>query len=490
MRPGAIDSRRIKKPLDLEVNVREPGSMLRLRAEIFSVCGDRDRRPHGKLNETGRPPVRPARFLAVPGALLALIAIGAGCRSLDPRRPFADAAATESPRLRFDSKVPARVEPNSVSGEVFFKVFRTPAGQRGKRPLDVCVLQHGFGVGQTLLTFKSLTYDAFVSTYYGGGTVTALLRSTCDSVFVPMQESNRTSILEMTERTEVFLREIACPARPKKALRCAYVGHSKGGAVAFNIARRCMQKRSLLGSDGCSRIHKIYSATGVIQGALGALVVHGAALLRNSEHQQLFASLLGWGMNLVWDVYEPHVPGKSNPVWLDLSPLAPMEDGVPLYKANSVTLTRSGWLAADFAASGVDFRFNDDGSSILHGCGQAGQSSVLNARSCQAFGVAVGRLHSAALRPSFEAGLRDLTARAPTTPDSGPFIQSLNWNEYQQGDGLADLKLSLSACRKGLLVKPALRAVRSCTIFGGLNHLATAGGGPEALADLIKHLGE
>ena len=416
------------------------------------------------------------------------LSVAAGCRTLDPRRPFSDAAAVESERLRFESRVAAQVDPNAVRGEVYFKVFRVPVADRGARRLDVCVLQHGFGIGQSLLDFKRLTYDGFVSTYYGGGSIQKLLSAVCERVVVPMQETNRTSILEMTERTEVFLREIACPPRRGKALRCAYIGHSKGGAVAFNIARRCMQKRSLLGAEGCARLSKIYSATGVVQGALAALVAYGAALTRNGEHQKLFKVVLGWGMDLVWDVYEPYVPGRTNPIWLDLSPLAPMEDGTPLYRANDLALTKSGWLKGDFSASAVDFRFKDDGTSILSGCGGSQDSSVLNAQSCRAFGLAVGRLHSSALQPSFDAAL-DALRKKPEAKAAG-VIPSLTWKRYQESDGLADLTLSLSACRKGLAVVGAARAVRSCTVFSDLNHLATAGGGPRAMADLIRQLAE
>lgn len=431
-----------------------------------------------------RKPFCPRR--QVGAALVILIGLpAAACRTMDPHRPFSDPDTVESERLRFESRVPARVEPRAVGGEVFFKVFRAAPADRTRRPLDVCVLQHGFGVMQALLNFRRLTYDTFVSTYYGGGTIQKLLGSVCASVFVPMQETNRTSILEMTERTEVFLREIACPDRKERALRCAFVGHSKGGAVAFSIARRCMQQRSLLGQKGCGRLAKIYSATGVIQGALGAFVAYGAALTRNSEHRKLIINALGWGMQLVFDAYDIYVPGKTNPIWLDLSPLAPMEDGLPLYLANDLALTKTGWLRADFSASAVDFRFKDDGSSALFGCGTSEDASPLNRHSCETFGVAVGRLHGADLRPSFEAGLRTMREAHHSA-----FMAGLSWQRYQESDGLADLTLALSSCRKGLSLAGPNRAVRSCAVFSDLNHLATAGGGPRAIADIILRLSE
>ncbi len=427
----------------------------------------------------------PASLFGLFVVFVVLAAVAFGCRSADPRRPFPDNKAAESSRLRFDSGVPAVVAHESVRGEVFFKVYRAPFAERGPRPVDVCVLQHGFGVGQTLLDFRRLTFEAFVSTYFGAGVIRRLLSETCGRVVVTAQESNRTSILEMTQRTEVFLREIACPAGPR-LLRCAFVGHSKGGAVAFSMARRCMQQRSLLGKEGCARMREFYSATGVIQGALGAFVAYGAALTRNSEHQKLFVALLGWGMNLVWDVFEEYVPGRTNPIWLDLSPLAPMEDGVPLIVANDIVLERRGWLVGDFAASAVDFRFRDDGSSQLLGCGSVEESSRLNEQSCLAFGRAVGRLHSAELRPSFEAGVR--ATREKKSAPKQEWSRRFTWEAYQESDGLADLTLAISACRKGLAVPEARRAVRACTVLPALNHLATAGGGPAALSEIIRQL--
>lgn len=418
-----------------------------------------------------------------------------GCASLDPRKPFASEEEVRSERLQFASGVPATVAADSVPGDVHFRVYRVPAGQRGQRRLDRCVLQHGFGVEQTLLDFKTLTYDLFVSTYFGDDTIHALLDSVCESVYVTVQESNTTSILEMTQRTEVLLRDIACPITKGKQLRCALVGHSKGGAVAFSIARRCMQERSLLGKEGCGRLLEVYSATGVIQGAMGSFIAYGAALTRNSEHAALFTKVLGFGANLVWKVYADFKPGKNNPIWLDLSPLAPMEDGVPLFLANNVILKKEGWLKADFAASAVSFTFKGKGDEKLFGCGdeKRAESNRLNYHGCRVFGSSAALLHSDKLRPSFFAGLEAMKAddRLYRSNNKSPrFLDEVTWQRYQQSDGLADLRLAIGSCQAGLRVPGAARAVRSCTVFEDLNHLATAGGGPKAIADLLRQLGQ
>ncbi|MEM7180409.1 MAG: hypothetical protein AAF518_05825 [Spirochaetota bacterium] len=395
---------------------------------------------------------------------------------------------TSSQRLSFASNIPSNTQ-----GTIYYKVYRLESNISHIRFVKTCYLQHGYGIDARMVSFKRLTFDTFVHTYYSLQAIHELLASACGEVIVAMQESNQTSILQMTQRTERFIKDRVCQSREIPILyqkECAFIGHSKGGAVAFNIARRCMQKTSLLQEAGCKRLQEIYSSTGVIQGAQASFAVYGAYLDKDKEDQENFVKFLGFGINLVLPAFQAYEAGKSNPTWFDLSPGAPMEKRKPLFVTNDISLKRQGWLVGNFAASGVGFVFKGNEKEELMGCG-AKDRWEYNYNACRIFGKRVSLVHSKRLQRSFTRGLQ-AAQKNPlfTYKDKNKYLENFSWQSYQKGDGLADLYLSLHACRKGLAVAEKERIVRACTVLPPMNHLATAGGNELALREIIKQLAE
>ncbi|MCB1189897.1 MAG: hypothetical protein H7A23_18345 [Leptospiraceae bacterium] len=400
----------------------------------------------------------------------------------------------QSDRMEFDSMIPAKAGKGKIPGMLHYKTYRLESEKIPIRKIRSCYFQHGYGVDNTFVRFKRLTFDNFVHIYFGLSAIDKLLKTVCGEVIVVMQESNLTTILEMTQRSERFLKNIVC--RPddgsftiKYQKTCAFIGHSKGGAVAFNIARRCMNKTSEMGYEGCSRLAEIYSATGVIQGAMATFAVYGAYLGKGKEEQEAFVKVLGFGVDMVIPLYEPYKKGETNPTWVDLNPGAPMENGIPLYIINDIELKKTGWLVADFAASGVQFLFKGDGKENLLGCGKKDRTD-LSYDTCSIFGRNVALVHSNKLKQSFEKGL----AQAKKDffffyQNKNDYFKEMSWNRFQMGDGLADYYLSINACQKGLRVKEN-PAVKSCTTFLSMNHLAATGQNPMAIADIVKQLAD
>lgn len=401
----------------------------------------------------------------------------------------------DSKRFTYQSKVPAKVESNSIDGTIYYKIYKlkNKNNQNLDRSVRTCYLQHGYGIDQSLIDFKRITFDNFVHAYYSFQSINRLLESACGEVIVAMQETNKTSILEMTQRTEKFIRDVVCKDDEKKSKihyekTCAFIGHSKGGAVAFNLARRCMDQSSWMGEQSCNRLSEIYSATGVIQGSMATFTVYGAYLsnVDKNDKDDPFVKLLGFGINLVMPIYEKYEVGKTNPTYIDLSPSAPMEDGMPLYLINDIALQKKGWLKADFAASAVDFTFSGNTEESLLGCSDA--SFDMNQSSCKAFGKHLGLVHSNRLQTSFDRGLSEFKKNTHFQfKGNSKYLDEMNWTRYQTGDGLADLYLSINSCQKGLSVNKN-PSVKSCTILPPMNHLATAGGNQLALDDIIYQL--
>jgi len=415
----------------------------------------------------------------------------------------------------------------SVDGRLAYLVYTQ---KNHRRPVQRCVLLHGYGVTQSRLnlgakvapTLKRISsrlnpHATFAAIYYGQAIIDELLAKSCESVFVPLQESNNTSIFEMTQRTEMFLRDDVCTfdSVRKPRIGCALVGHSKGGAVAFNIARRCMDQTSLLGEKGCRQLGKIYSAAGVIQGASAAATVLGAKLLfekNDREGQSVFAAMNDWSGafsrflfnagNALWD-FQSDKSDETNPTWFDLSPLAPQENNRPLYLINDIVLEKKGWLVADFAASMTEYEFNGRMDDWL-GCGTrapmpSGTYEAVHFRAhetfCRVFGNAMGPIHSDILRPAFEEGARALHAVAEKysnldeTGGSTAFLDRvLTWDRFQVGDGFADYELSLGSCLRGYGAPNS--AVVSCQRLTNVNHQAAAGGAFEARRHIVEHLGQ
>lgn len=413
-----------------------------------------------------------------------------------------------------------------VDGRMPFLVYR----QRGtRRPIQRCVLLHGYGVTQSRLNqfaklapavrtlSTHLNYQAsFAAIYFGQATISELLAKSCESVFVPLQESNNTTVFEMTQRTEMFLRDEVCNLDTvgKNRIGCALVGHSKGGAIAFNIARRCMDKTSLLGEKGCRQLGKIYSAAGVLQGASAPAVILGAKLLMEKSDREagsVFTAMDNWSAtfsrlllktsDLLWDMRSDKAE-LTNPTWFDLSPLSPQEDNRPLYLINDIVLEKKNWLVADYAASISGHQF-DGRIDDWVGCGTraATPSPTSDAMHfhahetlCRVFGNAMGTIHSDLLRPAFEEGARAfhaLAKRYNNLDEVGgrtDFLDDiLTWDRYQVGDGFADFELGLGACRRGYKMPGS--AVTSCLETSEINHQAAAGGAAEVRRHIVEHLG-
>ena len=66
---------------------------------------------------------------------------------------------------------------------------------------------------------------------------------------------------------------------------------------------------------------------GVVQGALLAFTALGAYAEKDKEVQSDLTRLLGGAIHAALNLYQDYIPGKTNPVWMDLSPAAPLENG-------------------------------------------------------------------------------------------------------------------------------------------------------------------
>ncbi len=225
--------------------------------------------------------------------------------------------------------------------------------------------------------------------YYGKEFIDRLLAQACDNVIVPIQESNQSTHMELVLRTERFLKRVACTsANNNKQWGCAAVGHSKLGGVLTSIVRRCMGALSLekggseLGQFGCANLGKVYSAAGVNEGVGATVALLGAKTLREQynekkdamdsflkladtfmnasaqveegmKHYQLLQNVESrFGLDIIGD----YIKGETNPLWLDLSPIAATEDGVPLLVRNrDFVPLKQGWFQGSYAASATNF---------------------------------------------------------------------------------------------------------------------------------------
>lgn len=382
----------------------------------------------------------------------------------------------------YDSGVLAAAN-KEVRGTIIFRIFRTEAPETKR--IGRCYVQHGFGAPNELVVRSAFRYDSFVNAYYGPEFVQALLESSCGEVIVAVQESIDTSILEMTQRTERFLRDSVCnnPALPGQ-IGCAYIGHSKGGAVAYNVARRCMQRTSEMGEEPCGRLGEVFSAAGVVQGALLTFTALGAYAEQRRGMQSDFTKVLGGAIHAALNVYQEYVPGKTNPVWMDLSPAAPLENGMPIYSANEVVLRRAGWFRGDFASLSSDFDFETEKRPIS-GCGEGWSLFEFG---CRRFGSYSYVIHEKELSATFERGVSEMQSRPETSAFMKMHADVFTWANQQKSDGLADFLLANSSCKKGLLVQGAERSVQRCAVITDLNHWASAGGGQEARKVILEEL--
>lgn len=330
---------------------------------------------------------------------------------------------------KWESGVPAvaTYPQPGVNGDIYYTQYRS-AQPTEAMPNRDCVLFHGHGVTQQLLSDFIEPFDTALAIdvsqigsflppnmqaridklahmtsvgafgdFMFGKVIPRLLENSCANVWIVVQESVQSTTLEMTVRSERFLRDVVCRGRATAQGQnvCAVMGHSKGGIAVTQMVRRCASQTSELGAAGCAALGEVYSASGPIQGA-GLPVVLMAAYNEGrgmgETKDQLEAAQksaakvfgdfaptsvfekgmadLGMGQKRMdrlnelgdkaqIDVLGPKTP-ESNPVWYDLGPGAPMENGVPLAVINGSQFIpqRVGWLGAvEYSASGTGFDF-------------------------------------------------------------------------------------------------------------------------------------
>ncbi|MCX6124518.1 MAG: hypothetical protein NTV34_07180 [Proteobacteria bacterium] len=394
--------------------------------------------------------------------------------------------ASATPLHIFRSHVPAASRPNQIDGKILFKSLSS-AARTSEASVDHCLLIHGYVVGQSRLETieKSKNadqlFDRFWQQYFGTRFVQALISGPCGDVTIAMQESIQTTALEMTVRTEEFLRSQLCAKGT-----CAVFGHSKGAMVVTNMARRCMEETSMAGPGACQRLSKFYSSAGNNLGASYAALIYGL-YLEDPNHSKLAelqrqAKLFRIDLDLTTPGAMDYIPGQTNPMWIDISPLSPQEDGVPVAIKNNISLEKKGWLVGDYAASASDHDF-ENGSMSLFGCGPRLE---LRARAaCTLTGFTFASLHSSELQEYFERGLSAWKGDKrfeDAIAGNHNYLNNLSWQSHQIGDGMAEQALALGTCKNGG------SAVASCRTFSEVNHAALAGSNTEVQKDVIEFL--
>ena len=369
------------------------------------------------------------------------------------------------------------------SQRLYFAVFQ---GSSPSSRIDHCVLVHGYGVSQKILdtissnrfrhTFMASMFRLFVDSYYTQTFIDKLLAGPCRRVLVLLQNSVDTPILAMTKRVEALLGAFPC-----RSGACALYGHSKGGAVVTTIARRCMDRTSVMGEAACRHMTEVYSSAGVPLGASAAIALVGVQKAVKAEPSDLHAYELGIKAKRLYKVFgwtfsafsqTSADPLRNNPTWYDLGPMAPMEHGVLLAEINNVRLEKKGWLRADYSASSSNYQFVGDGKEAgLSGCSGIPPNEKMAKRLCQLFTRTVVKIHTADLEYAYHLGLRQIRIDAQfRSSRSGDYdyLKPYSWASYQASDGMADRYSAIQICSNGG------SAVESCKLFE-LNHLANAG---------------
>jgi|GEM_PF-1695156 len=448
-----------------------------------------------------------------------LVAFFFGCRTttgaLSPLSDSASSTEQQATSNWFEDNFTSKKNPASVQRIGYIRYSRNNA-KSGLRNINHCTVIHGYGLSQKVaetIQGNDVLMRKFVEAYFGSKFATHMLDHVCQSMYFPVFDSNDSTILEVTTRMERFVNEVSCASsagaipepfnrdRAAKQRACAVIGHSKGGAVVTNMARRCMQKSSKMGQTGCARISEFYSATGVNQGAGAAVLLYGAKgagpltdqlaqyylnfnWLQNAGLAgDIFGKEISTAIGIAWNIDGVE---SSNPTWFDLHPGTPMEDGKPLHVVNSIGLERKGWFMGDYAASGVA-RVVDGSGNTKIGCGTPldGSETTPNRLICHTFGRAVGQVHSSGLQNLFNDGLRYSKANNrffdPQTKNAA-YLKEVTWDSYNVTDGFAELSSTLGVCKR------SKRFLANCVAFDDLNHQATAGGALEATQHMMEQL--
>ena len=286
---------------------------------------------------------------------------------------------------------------------------------------------------------------------------------------------------------------------------CAIVGHSKSGAVATIMARRCMEAEeglSELGEKGCKSLAEIYSAAGINLGAsiagltIGAKRLNGPVWISLSLEKILTVFINGvltFGANAGIDMNGEFTAGKTNPMWMDIGPAAPMENNVPIYiKHRDLQLEHRGWLQADYAASAGKYQFSDIAGDDVVGIGTLAQPSLRTAHEIaaqtiayNAFGSTIDTLHQTMMHEYFEAAI--LEYKTYMSPEEGvEFSRGVTWQRFQLSDGFVETDSALGPCLNSL--KSKVSAATECVVIPDVNHFALSGGALEGAQEIIKSL--
>jgi hypothetical protein len=436
----------------------------------------------------------------------------------------------------FDSGIlPAAPGPEGADGTLYYKTYASPVNT--VRPIKRCVLQHGYGFTkrslgvirgtepllgpkenalfprlrnllpkspegtpllQELLPFE--LFDAVANSYFGESLLNSLRSQVCDEVIVVARETVQTTIHEITLQTERFLKEkCSVKARPGQKV-CAFIGHSKSGAVATSIARRCMEGalgQSELGEIGCRNLAEVYSIAGVNLGTGISAILLGAKVSGETGVVTGLADVLGAGAslvlqqsNLVGMDLQGDATATTNPAWLDLSPVAPLENQNSLFDTNrNLVLLRQGWWTGDYAASAGGKVYRGDVAEEISGGTRAAASLLTNPLEAaktvgyRLFSSSVGSVHLNALERIYQIGMAEFENRSRSFSEGHP---EHSWKNYQESDGVVERVSALKPCLNGLGKKDS--SVTSCRWFPNLHHLSIAGSATESAEDILSQL--
>lgn len=441
---------------------------------------------------------------------------------------------------------------SSLDGAVYYEV----RGRYDDRwhPIHHCILFHGYGVSQNIIDYlfhesgrgarvahnimarrgKS-PVRAFVYAYTGGPNfIERLLAGICDEVYLTVTEAAETSVQEFTERSEAFLKQVACPLDHKVRLEgqkpCAVWGHSLGGAVATAIAHRCREARRLpsgqpigLGPDGCRQLAKVYASSAAIGGVGLASVIQGARQANDWAFIERLSASLELNIKIVprfearafchpagslfpiIDVFSDKC-SETNPMWFNLSPLSVFDEEHMFGEERSISLAKGGWFVGEYAAaaSAADLnRFPSQppgcGTPWWRACGVALSTEHLRQpplvqrildRKCMALESFSTQAHQAAVRSYFELGTKYFRQAYESggRPVQAAFLAPMTWQSYLLTDGIVEADSALSVCRN-TYASGSQAPSPHCRLFSGneaLNHFAIAGYATEAVEHVVK----
>lgn len=417
----------------------------------------------------------------------------------------------------FDTGMPPKAQfPETIDGKIYYSI-RQPAeyyARNKPEAIQRCILVHGHGVTQRHVALMTAKPDAqnrpllnalrravdpmdiFANVMYGEYFLRGLTAKACNETIILFRETAQTSIAELTLQTEKFLDEVGCVDRLNKGKNiCAIYGHSKGGAVVSHIARRCVEK-SGSSQKVCENLAGIYSAAGVIRGVMAPALILGAKILGESLN---FQDAFELGINILLsqtpqiagiDTSGDYISGETNPVWLDLSVAAPLEDDQPIWFAErDAVIDHRGWFKGKYSASAGRFSFDENRPDRTIGYGTIpapeaiSVASALQVQLFENFSLVSTVLHTSRMKRYFETGMPAYKEWIPARYDTS-FLKDLSWKKFQVSDGLVEPEAALSLCERSKRAKSP--AIGSCEILENIHHLAMSGGAKEAADHAIK----